>query len=157
MNIHGSRFRRVLMTAMCWPVLVSAAPVLTLRTENPGAVYQPNEQIIWRAEVRADVVKTIAGASYSLKQGGGKLLAAGPVVFKDRKATLRFAAQAPGTILAEVNGTNRDRQVFKALAGAAVAPERIAVSLPRPDDFDAFWKAKINELSGVPNTRATDR
>jgi cephalosporin-C deacetylase-like acetyl esterase len=150
MNLHGKLFRQALVLALFWPVFASAAPELTLRTETPGAVYQPNEQIIWRAEVRADLMKTIEGASYSLKQGGGKLLGAGPVAFKNGKATLRFAVQAPGTILAEVTGTNHDGRVFKALAGAAVAPDKIPVSMPCPDDFDAFWKAKIEELSGVP-------
>ncbi len=150
MNLHGKLFRRALIAALFWPVFASAATGISLRTEKPGAIYQPNEEIVWRAEARADLADTIAGASYSLKQGGEKLLGAGPVVFKHGNCTLQFAASDPCTILAEVIGTNRDGQVFHALAGAAVAPERIPASLPCPDDFDAFWKANIKELSAVP-------
>ena len=150
MNAHFNLFRRTLMLAVAWPILASAATNITFRTEKPSAVYQPNEQIIWRAEARPEGVNAIIGASYSLKQGGGKLLGAGRVEFKDGKATFQFAAADPGTILAELTCTNRGGQVFHALAGAAVAPERIPVSLACPDDFDAFWKAKIEELSAVP-------
>jgi cephalosporin-C deacetylase-like acetyl esterase len=35
-------------------------------------------------------------------------------------------------------------------AGAVAAPERIALSAPCPDDFDAFWKAKLRELEQAP-------
>jgi cephalosporin-C deacetylase-like acetyl esterase len=113
-------------------------------------VYQPKEEIIWRAEVRTEDTNAIIGASYSLKQGGGKLLGTGLIDFMDGKATLQCAALEPCTVLAELTCTNRNGQVFHALAGAAVAPERIPVSLPCPDDFDAFWKAKIEELAAVP-------
>ena len=34
--------------------------------------------------------------------------------------------------------------------GAAVAPEKIAPSIPAPADFDAFWAAKIKALRKVP-------
>ncbi len=34
--------------------------------------------------------------------------------------------------------------------GAAVAPEKIAPSVPTPADFDAFWAAKIKALRKVP-------
>jgi cephalosporin-C deacetylase len=34
--------------------------------------------------------------------------------------------------------------------GAAVAPERIAPSIPAPKDFDAFWAAKLKALRRVP-------
>ena len=34
--------------------------------------------------------------------------------------------------------------------GAAVAPEKIAPSIPAPRDFDAFWAAKIKAMRKVP-------
>jgi cephalosporin-C deacetylase len=34
--------------------------------------------------------------------------------------------------------------------GAAVAPERIGLSTPRPDDFDAFWDAKLAAQAKIP-------
>ena len=42
-----------------------------------------------------------------------------------------------------------DKQI-KALGGALVSPEKIQPALPRPDDFDAFWKDKLKELADVP-------
>jgi cephalosporin-C deacetylase-like acetyl esterase len=37
-----------------------------------------------------------------------------------------------------------------AYGGAAFAPEKVAPSAPPPDDFDAFWKSKLEELAAVP-------
>lgn len=34
--------------------------------------------------------------------------------------------------------------------GVIVAPDQIQASAPRPDDFDAFWDAKIEEIKRVP-------
>jgi len=150
MNMRCSLFRRALLVAVCWPIFASAAPALVLRTDKPGAVYQPNEEIIWHAAESLEPTNVIIGASYSLRLGGGKLLGAGPVVLEAGQATFKYAAPDSGTILAEVTGTNRDGQVFHALAGAVVAPEKIPVSRPCPDDFDVFWQAKIGELSAVP-------
>ena len=37
-----------------------------------------------------------------------------------------------------------------AVVGAAVEPTKLMPSVPRPDDFDAFWAAKLAELRKVP-------
>ena len=150
MNGHHLWFGRALALAILAPVLALAAPGITLRTDRPAGIYQPSEAIVWRAQENPELTNGIIGASYTLKQGGGKLLGAGPVELKDGTATFSFTAQGPGAILAEVTGTNRDGRVVHALAGAVIAPEKITVSSPCPDDFDAFWKAKIQELSAVP-------
>ena len=34
--------------------------------------------------------------------------------------------------------------------GAAVAPEKLRPSVPRPADFDSFWAAKIRMLRSIP-------
>lgn len=34
--------------------------------------------------------------------------------------------------------------------GAAVSPNKLTLSTPRPDDFDAFWKQKLAEQAKVP-------
>jgi cephalosporin-C deacetylase len=52
-------------------------------------------------------------------------------------------------VLVEFKGKQGDKE-FKALAGAVAAPEKIEPSAARPDDFDAFWKSKIEQLEAIP-------
>src|SRR5262249_40542633 len=52
--------------------------------------------------------------------------------------------------LAEIKVKTADGKEHKAAGGALVAPDKIAPSAPRPDDFDEFWAAKIKELDAVP-------
>jgi cephalosporin-C deacetylase-like acetyl esterase len=62
-------------------------------------------------------------------------------------------AQAPGTATAGAPrfiGGNAGRNTGFYAVGAAVAPTKIALSTPRPEDFDAFWSAKLTAQSAVP-------
>ena len=36
------------------------------------------------------------------------------------------------------------------VVGAAVAPEKLQPSVPRPADFDSFWESKIKMLNAIP-------
>ena len=49
-----------------------------------------------------------------------------------------------------------DKRLTKQV-GAAVAPEQIRPSMPCPDDFDAFWKAKIESLRAIPMNAQVER
>jgi len=47
-------------------------------------------------------------------------------------------------------GGNTGRNTGLYAVGAAVAPAKIGMSTPRPDDFDAFWEAKLGAQAKVP-------
>ena len=47
-------------------------------------------------------------------------------------------------------GGNTGRNNGLYAVGAAVAPTRIGLSTPRPDDFDAFWDAKLAAQAKIP-------
>jgi cephalosporin-C deacetylase len=47
-------------------------------------------------------------------------------------------------------GGNTGRNNGLYAVGAAVAPTRIGLSTPRPEDFDAFWEAKLAAQAKVP-------
>ena len=122
---------------------------LTLTPNQPGAVYPLGKKIIWRVQVRQDVLP-VATLAYVLKRGGGTVMGQGRLDLKSGSATIETSLAEPGTILTEVTGANAAGKPLHALAGVAVAPEKIPVSSPCPDDFDAFWTAKLNELAAVP-------
>ena len=135
--------------ALCWSASVGAVPSLTLTADKPAAIYQPDEKITWRATVHMGATP-ITTPTYVLKQGGGTVMGQGVVNFKSGRATIQTSLKESGTILAEITATNADGQAVHALAGAAIAPEKISVSSPCPADFDGFWKTKLDELAAVP-------
>ena len=47
-------------------------------------------------------------------------------------------------------GGNTGRNNGLYAVGAAVAPAKLGLSTPRPDDFDVFWKAKLDEQAKIP-------
>ena len=63
------------------------------------------------------------------------------------------AAQAAGPGRGPVSrftGGNDGRNNGFYAVGAAVAPAKIGLSTPRPDDFDAFWDGKLAEQAKIP-------
>jgi cephalosporin-C deacetylase len=57
----------------------------------------------------------------------------------------------PGTGTATAfEGGNTGRNNGLYAVGAAVAPSKLGLSTPRPDDFDAFWDGKLAEQAKVP-------
>jgi cephalosporin-C deacetylase-like acetyl esterase len=59
------------------------------------------------------------------------------------------AGPGRGAVAAYIGGnTGRNNGLYA--VGAAVSPTRIGLSTPRPDDFDAFWAAKLAAQAKVP-------
>ena len=127
-----------------------AEPGLALKPEKPDAIYRPGESIIWRAECPPASSGGIASAGYVLKEGGGTILSRGWIHFEAGVGEITASLDHPGTILAEITATNAAGKTIDALAGAAIAPEKILRSAPCPADFNAFWQAKLDELAKVP-------
>jgi len=61
---------------------------------------------------------------------------------------VRFTPEAPGWFVCEAvpNGNPG----VAARAGVVVGPEKIAPSMPEPDDFDEFWNARRAALAAMP-------
>ncbi len=59
------------------------------------------------------------------------------------------AAQATPAATGYVGGnTGRNNGLYA--VGAAVAPTKLSISTPRPDDFDAFWDGKLAAQAKIP-------
>lgn len=133
----------------CLSVSVGLAQELLLTPDKPGGVYALGEKIQWRVELKGDVTPQPTELRYVLKKGGWTVMQEGRIPLTAGTGLLETSLNEPGTILAEVEAALPAKKV-KALAGAAVAPEKLQPSAPRPDDFEAFWTAKIAELAAVP-------
>ena len=133
-----------------WSVRGFGATNLLATADRPDAVYRPGEKIVWKVQMRGTPDVSIKQASYVLRAAGAAVIGQGVTDFKDGIAMIETSVNEPGTILADITATNSAGTVLHALAGAAVAPEKISISSPCPPDFDAFWQAKLAELAQVP-------
>ncbi len=65
------------------------------------------------------------------------------------RAAAPAASSGPSAAQPFVGGnTGRNNGLYA--VGAAVAPEKIGLSTPRPDDFDTFWNGKLASQANVP-------
>lgn len=150
MKITIARRLLGILLVVPWAALAASAPELVVTPQKPHAIYQPGEKIEWRVTLRGTNSASLHDGAFVLKKGGAAVIGQGKLEFTGGETTVSASLGEPGTILAEISAKTADGQEFKALGGAAVAPERIKVSAPCPEDFDAFWKAKLDELAKVP-------
>jgi cephalosporin-C deacetylase len=122
-------------------LLVQAAPVIQIAPDVESGVYEPGKTVTWSIDVPGGAGK----ASYVVRKGGLEEIAKGEVELVDGKAKVSATRADAGTLLMDVT-----YQKAVARGAAAFAPEKIVPSAPAPDDFDAFWDAKIKELNDVP-------
>jgi cephalosporin-C deacetylase-like acetyl esterase len=59
-------------------------------------------------------------------------------------------SDSPAETTATYTGGNTGRDNGLYAVGAAVAPTKIPLSTPRPDDFDAFWEGKLAMQAKLP-------
>lgn len=126
---------------------------------NTTGVYAVGQTAEWKVEVKGGADKGAAGVSklaYVVKKNGLTLLKQGTIDLADGAGTVQASLDEPGALLVEFKTTGPDGKPIggpkapRGLAGAVFAPEKIQPTVPSPADFDAFWKAKLDELDAVP-------
>lgn len=138
----------------CVAALLSAAGAagaqeIVSTPAKPFSIYRAGEKIAWQIEVRGQDAAAVTEIRYVLKKNGAQVMREGTLPLADGKATLETSLDEPGAVLGDLRAKAPKGEI-KALVGAAVEPEKIRPSAPRPDDFDAFWKAKLADLAAVP-------
>jgi len=123
-------------------------PVLVVATDHTNGIYAVGEPIVWRVETGN--IGAFSEARYNLKQGGQTVLREGKLALNNSIEEVAAKLSEPGTLLLEVKATDSQGKTTRALGGAIVAPGQIPVSAPRPEDFDAFWQSKLEELGKAP-------
>ena len=131
-----------------WLIPSVFAQTMLVRPDRAEGVYRVGETVRWMVEW-PDEQRAAPAARYTVKRGGRTEIASGEITFVDRQALLEAKLDQPDTLLLEVSWRDGDKDET-ALAGAVCAPERIRPAAPAPDDFDAFWTAKLAELAAVP-------
>jgi cephalosporin-C deacetylase len=126
---------------------IGGAQQLDVRVDQAGALFRSGQTATFWVSVSGADPAELPKAEYVIKRGGYTEVARGTVALSN--GTFQASLSEPGTLLAEVKAKVGGKDL-RGLAGAAFSPEGIQRSAPRPEDFDAFWAAKIKELNGAP-------
>jgi hypothetical protein len=120
----------LLAAALCQAQQLVVAP------DRAGGVYQVGDTVHWRIEWKGQADPP--PVHYRMLKGQLTEAGQGDISFTQKAAGLETRLDAPGAMLAVFTWKTAEGKEARATAGAVAAPERIALSAPRPDDFDAF-------------------
>lgn len=130
-----------------------AAPnyILNITTDRPEAVYKVGEKVIFTVNLTVDGKPgNEISLPYQVRQDDWKVLASGELSFVNGNAGVTAEFVQPSFLLLVVDYPRGDKPVPPALAGAGAEPEKIAPSMPKPDDFNAFWDGKKKIMDAMP-------
>lgn len=134
------------MTVGAWAVLAKPAQEPVRPSVVPyraGGVYALGQKVGWNVTLPEG---SSGKFTYSIKQNGKVPLKSGELDLSTGKGTIETALNEPGMLFMELTPVGGKPMAF----GAAVAPEKIGPAVPRPADFDSFWKAKIDAMRKIP-------
>ena len=125
---------------------VSRGQELLVAPDNAQGIYQPGQTVRWKVQVKGT---DVSEAAFVVKNGGMTELTKGKIALSDGQGQIEAQLDTPGWLLVDVSIKTAPDKKVSALGGALVSPEKIQPALPRPDDFDAFWEAKLKDLAAV--------
>jgi cephalosporin-C deacetylase-like acetyl esterase len=120
---------------------VSAAPAqqLSFTPFHKNGIYEVGERAGW----------TVSGSTpgkygYTIKTNNLDVIQKGTLDLTSGTATIEAIVSEPAMLYVEVAAEPAIH------LGAAIAPEKLRPSVPRPADFDSFWDAKLKALGEIP-------
>jgi len=129
-----------------------APTTFEIKPDKETGVYAAGETVKWSVAIKHEGKPATGKATWTIKTGGLTAGAQNQVELTN-EGTFEATGTRPdaGSLILEVKfkPAGFDKEAV-ALGGAAFDYEKIKASMPPPDDFDAFWKAKIDELQAVP-------
>lgn len=139
-----------------WFFILTAAHLcpaqqVTLTPYKASGIYRLGETVGWTANLPQGVVTT-GDYAYTIRKNNQDVIKTGKLNFSRGRATIEVTLNEPAMVYVQISSpaaTGRGRGAGMAV-GAAVAPEKLKPSVPRPSDFDNFWNAKIKMLKTIP-------
>jgi cephalosporin-C deacetylase len=122
---------------------------LVIHADHADGIYQSGEEVHWQVQWEG-AMPAPATCHYVLKKGGLTVLKEDNLALQNGVGSVAARFTEPQSLLLEVKAKTADGREIRGVGGAIAGWQRIPPSAPRPKDFDAFWKAKINELRAVP-------
>jgi cephalosporin-C deacetylase-like acetyl esterase/lysophospholipase L1-like esterase len=141
-------------------LLLAAAPLcsaqqLTLTPFKASGIYGVGEKVGWTASLPPGAAPT-GDFKFIVKKNNFQTIKTGRLDFSSGSATIEVTLNEPAMVYVLLTpppntdpGAGAHGTTILAV-GAAVAPQALQPSAPRPPDFDAFWDSKIKMLLEIP-------
>jgi len=125
---------------------------LTLTPYKASGTYGVGEKVGWTVNLSPG--STLTGDyTYTVKKNNQDVIKTGKLDLTTGRATIEVTLAEPAMIYVQIStpgGGSVPRSSGSIAVGAAVAPEKLLPSVPRPIDFDSFWDSKIRMLKAIP-------
>lgn len=136
------------------PTLSDPPVKVSVSAERPGARHEIGEIIHFQVEVKAgDQAVDVGSLIYTLSDDGFTPIETETIAITGQPLTISGKLERPGFLRCEVKATLPDGKIIdgaKAMAAAAVEPDKITPSREAPMDFNAFWSEQRERLAAVP-------
>ena len=150
-------FRVIALLMMLAAARLNAAdPVYQLRvvTDRKDAIYEAGSEAKFLITVsKGDENVPNAAVKFVvddfLKSGEAAGLPAGSVMTTEQPGIVTVTGKQPGFLRCQATFDAPDGKKLQAAIGAGFSPTKIGLSLPVPDDFDAFWAEQKKQLAAV--------
>lgn len=114
-----------------------------------SGIYERGETVGWTVHPPTKGISTTE-YSYTIKKNNFNVIASGKIDLQSGSAKIAVQLDEPAMLYVEVAPVEGATPRRTAVAGAAIAPTELRPVASRPEDFDAFWQAKIDALRQVP-------
>ncbi|HWS88867.1 MAG TPA: acetylxylan esterase [Pyrinomonadaceae bacterium] len=159
-----NQFRHLVRTLFTAFVFVHLAAHLcpaqqpTFTPYKASGIYAVGEKVGWTAAPPPGAAPP-AGYTYTVRKNNQDVIKTGTLDFSAGRATIEATLDEPAMVYVQISkpGGEAEGSGLPLALGAAVAPERLQPSAPRPADFDAFWASKIKALKAVPENAVLTR
>ncbi|HST21203.1 MAG TPA: acetylxylan esterase [Blastocatellia bacterium] len=124
-----------------------SAQQLTLMPYKASGIYGVGEKVGWTASLPQGTVST-GDYAYTIKKNNQDVIKTGSLDFSAGRTSIEVTLDEPAMIYVQISSHGDSGKGMA--VGAAVAPEKLRPSVPRPADFDQFWESKIKMLKKIP-------
>lgn len=124
-----------------------SAQQLTFKPYKASGIYGVGEKVGWTVSLPKGTASTGVYA-YTVKKNNQDTIKTGGLDFSMGRATIEVTLDEPAMVYVQVSPPDGSGKIMA--VGAAVAPEKLRPSVPRPADFDSFWDSKIKMLKKIP-------
>jgi len=139
------------------PPRVRIAEQLTFAPYHANGIYDVGETVGWT--VTPGPVAPTYSYRWTIRRNNAVVLKEGKLDLSAGKDKIEIAGDQPEMLYVGIEpyapegtytsgNTGRNNGLYA--VGAAVAPQKLGLSTPRPDDFDAFWREKLAAQAKVP-------
>jgi cephalosporin-C deacetylase len=122
------------------------APPITSTPYKPTGIYHLGEPVGWKIQVKPGA-HADGEYTFTAKKNNFDVIKTGTLNLTGGSASIELTLNEPAMVYVEVSRAKEKPMIF---LGAAVAPEKLLPVVPKPADFDSFWRSRIKRLQAVP-------